>query len=166
MSENEPQTKNGMGGCLMTVVVIAVVLSITIAVGVVVAVRSPTGQKVLASVNQAKTAMERAAKAPGAAELKQTLCKDGAVVLDLDEMRKMTHLFETKEKPLKDTFPDARYQIVCNPGSGAVPTCEQVAQEYLKIVKDPGGKISVTVSVKNKQRCSRIYSATGEAITR
>lgn len=166
MSENEPQTKKGMGGCLMTVIVVAVLLSVAIVVGVVVAVRSPTGQKVLSSLNQAKGAMERAATAPGAAELKQSLCKEGAAIFDLDEMRRATQAFETKERRLKDTFPDARYQVVCNPGAGSVPTCEQVAREYLKTVKDPGGNISVTVSVKNKQSCSRIYSATGEAITR
>jgi hypothetical protein len=168
MSENVPQAKKGLSGCLVAVIVVSLCASAAIAVALFLAARSPRGQLIMSSLNQAKTMLERATTAPGVAELKQSLCTDSALVLDVDEMRKLTGPFATKEKPLLDSFPNARFQIICNPGSDVIPTCAQVAEAWLEVVKDPGGNFGVNVSKKGQSNgnCSRLYSATGEEITK
>jgi hypothetical protein len=169
MSENVPQAKKGLSGCLIAVIVVSLCISAAIAVALYLAARSPLGQKAMASRNLMKTILEHSANAPGVAELKQSLCSEGVLIIDLDDARTLMKQLDVKQNPFSSMNDDSsRIQIVCNPGSGMIPTCAQVAEEWLKAVKTPAGNFGVNVSKKgqSKANCDRLYSPTGVEISK
>jgi hypothetical protein len=169
MSENEPQAKKGLGGCLIAAIVVAVVFSIGIVALVVLGMRSPIAKKALATMTVWKTVMENATHGPGTAELKRSLCKQSILVVDLDDARARLKGADFPGDPLKILVSDARFEILCDPGAnGSSITCSQVAEAWLQAVKTTSGNFEVMVSNKQTQQtvgaCNRVYSAAGEDI--
>lgn len=169
MSENEPQAKKGLSGCLIAVIVVAILMSIGIAALFFMGMRSPLAKKAMATMQVMKTVMDNAQHGPGTAELKQSLCKHNVLVIDIDAAREKMKQVDLPGDPLKVLGSNARYQVICDPGKeGTTITCAQVAEAWLQAVKSPGGNFEVLVGNNETQEsegaCNRVYSAAGEDI--
>ena len=123
--------------------------------------RTPQGQQTIEFARASAQMMRQAARAPGASDLKKTLCRDGALILDLDEFHGLQKMLQTSQGRSH-----AHVQVICVPGNASpVPACGDVARTWLKAVGSRPGSFEVVVKTEaSKIHCARLYSSTGEDI--
>jgi type II secretory pathway pseudopilin PulG len=154
--------KSGLHGCLIALIVI---LSVVVIAGAVVAwlfLRSPKGKQTIEFARVSAQMMARAGRAPGTAELRKTLCGRGALVLDLDEWRKLQLIPQSPQGPSP-----ARDQVICVPEEKKpVPACGDVARTWLTAVGKPRGDFEVIVkgAMAKELECAKLYSSAGEEL--
>ena len=164
MPENEiaprPE-KKGLGGCMVAVIV-GVGLLLT-AAGIIawLIFWTPQGKQTVAFARASAEMMMRAAQAPGTSELKRSLCRASALVLDLDEFHALRKMLDASQGPSR-----ARLQVICVPENAEpVPSCSDVARAWLNAVGSARGEFEVVVKAGgNKAECAELYSASGEHV--
>src|SRR5262245_31025161 len=163
MSENEHVSgtrKKGLSGWMIFLILIVSLLGIAIAVAVWFILRSPQGRQLIELGRTSASMMIRAGRAPGTSELKKTLCGEAALVVDLDEFRKLQTMLHEREV----TSP-AHTQVICvSRKSAPVPDCGEVAQTWLKAAGSNGEDFGVIVkaSTAKEIHCAKLYSSSGE----
>src|SRR6267143_5291590 len=157
---SEPRKKR-LGGCMISFIVILSLLGTAIAGIAWLIFRTPQGKQTIGFARASAQMMMRAAQAPGTSDLKKTLCRDAALVLDLDEFHELQKLLQAPQGPSH-----AHVQVICDPGNASpVPACDDVARTWLKAVGSTRGDFEAVVKVgATKIHCARVYSSTGEYI--
>jgi hypothetical protein len=163
MTENqmapEPE-KKGLSGCMIAVIVGVGLLAAAVAAVAWFISRTPEGKQTVEFARASAQMMMRAAQAPGASELKKTLCKQAALVLDVDEFHRIQKMLQAPQGASR-----AHLQVNCDPGSGnPIPSCGDVARTWLAAVGHTDGDFEVAVKQGGKAHCAELYSATGERI--
>ena len=165
MSENKDASATrgrNLGGWRIFLIVIVCLLGIAIVAVVWLIVRSPQGKQAIEFARASSQVMMRAGRAPGTSELKKTLCGEAALVLDLDEFRKLQTMLHARE-----VTSSVHAQVICVPGNKApVPACSDVAQTWLKAAGSAHGDFEVIVKAGTAKEihCAKLYSTSGEEI--
>ena len=154
--------KSGLSGCMIALIVVLSVVVVAVAVVAWLVLRSPKGKQTIEFARVSAQMMARAGRAPGTAELRKTLCGRGALVLDLDEWRKLQTMLHAPQIPSP-----ARDQVICVPeNEKPVPGCGDVARTWLTAVGKPRGDFEVIVkgAVAQGIECAKLYSSAGEEL--
>jgi hypothetical protein len=157
-----PAPKKSGHGCLIALGITgAVLLLLVILVGAVIhrAATSPEGRKVLGMVRDGARVVGESASAPGTKELRELGC-DSALVMDLNAWLKV---FAVDGGAPKATG-QLELFVVCGAGVFKTPpTCEQVAQTYIRAVGTARGPFQAMVQRQghNKPLCSVCYDQRG-----
>jgi len=152
-------------GCLIAAGVAGgLFLLFVVFVGVLVykALNSEQGQRVMKLAGSAIAMTQKATTAPGAAELRALGCTE-AMVMDLEGFREIV---EEAKGEIRGNVPDDLI-VACNMGPLApAPSCEQVAQTYLRAVGSPPKSFLVVVQRKGRQgsECGGRFDANGAAL--
>ncbi len=157
-----PAPKKSGHGCLIALGITGgVLLLLAILVGVVVhrAATSPEGRKVLGMVRDTARVVGESASAPGTKELRDLGC-ESAMVMDLNSWLKV---FAADAGPPKSTG-QLELFVICAAGMFKTPpSCEQVAQTYVRAVGSARGPFQVMVQKqgRNKPVCAVCYDQSG-----
>ena len=156
----EPE-KKGLSGCMIAVIVGVVLLAAIIGAIAWFMLRTSEGKQTIEFARASAQMMMRAAQAPGTSELKNTLCKKAALVLDIDEYHRIQKMLQAPQGASR-----AHLQVNCDPGdANPVPSCGDVARTWLKAVGHTDGDFEVAVKLGGtKVHCAEVYSATGDRV--
>ena len=160
--EDAAAKKSGLSGCMIAL--IAILAAVVIAVAAVAwwLLRSPKGKQTIEFARVSAEMMARAGRAPGTAELRKTLCGRGAMVLDLDEWRKLQAILQAPQSPSR-----ARDQVICiSAENEPLPACADVARAWLTAAGKPRGDFEVMVrgATVKETGCAKLYSSAGEEL--
>jgi hypothetical protein len=140
---------------------------ITSVIGVLLFIRSETGQRIIGTVGKGYTVFQEASNAPGTKELRAFGCSR-AMVIPFDKLADI----------MRGISPDAAREIDRErlPGNGTMvlcqvmtdekpaPACADVAREYARAVPTAPERFGVTVQQRNKSTCDGKYTRDGTFI--
>lgn len=149
--------KKSSSGCLIAVIVIAVLLGIgCIATAVIagMAAQSPEGKRVMSMMGKGVTVITKAMNAPGAKEVREAGCPE-AMVLDTAEIGEVFGEFFDAGVKKND---DLKLMVMCQ-GTFGLPTCDEVAEAYRNAPGVKPGPFTVVVKRKNSKKndCEQDY---------
>jgi hypothetical protein len=157
-----PVPKQSGHGCLIALGITGgVLLILLILVGVVVhrAATSPEGRKVLGIVRDTARVVGESAAAPGTKELRDLGC-DSALVMDVNSWMKVFGADGGVPRPTGQV----ELFVICGAGVFKTPpTCERVAQTYIKAVGSAKAPFQVMVQKQGRNRplCAVCYDPGG-----
>ncbi|PZR04413.1 MAG: hypothetical protein DI536_34205 [Archangium gephyra] len=151
-----PAPKKRSSGCLIAVVVIAVLLGVgCIATAVLVgaAAQTPEGKRAFSMLGKGMGVLNKALTAPGAKEVREAGCPEAGVI-DLADVAEV--FGELVDGGMKT---DGESVVVFCQGTFSLPTCDEVATAYRNAPGVKPGPFKVIVKRKSakKNQCEQDY---------
>jgi hypothetical protein len=153
-----------MNGCLLAILIVGGIVVVIALVMGFVAYRfatSPDGKKLVAAVSSGAALVAEATNAPGTTELRALGCST-PMVIDAEKIAAIAQAFG--DAGTAKVEGDEGLAVVCGMNGGKPPTCDEVAETYVKAV---GGTASASFAVSVGQsggnpQCQGNYLANGK----